>query len=44
MLRVCFPSFALALSDVFLPLAARCIPEKVNLNRIVFCMLAILPI
>ena len=44
MLPVCLPSFALALSDFFPPLAARCIPEKVNLNLIIFCMLAILPI
>ena len=27
----------------FHPLAPRCVPEKVNLNMIIFCMLEILP-
>ena len=44
MLLVCFPSFALALNDFFsLLLATRCVPEKVNLNMIIFCMLEIVP-
>lgn len=39
---MCFPSFTLALSDFFPPLVTRCLPEKVNLNLIIFYVHVIL--
>lgn len=34
-----FAGFALVLSDSFPPLALRCIPEKLNINLIVYDMI-----